>query len=58
MVAPSSYQTIHKLVRLDKLNLFVGIPMQKRLIRAFISSGMDVYTKKLRSGLKIEIFEI
>lgn len=47
----------HVITNLNGLLDFVGYAMQKRMFREFMNCGKDKYTKRLRRGIKIEIFE-
>lgn len=48
---------IHCITNLNGLLDLVCYAMQKRMYRVFLSCKEVKYTKKLRRGLKIEIFE-
>lgn len=49
---------VHTICNLVALRSYVGFAMSRTLVRSFLSSGMDVYTRKLRRGLTIQIFEL
>lgn len=48
---------VHMITNLNGLLSLVGYPMQKRMVYAFQNCKRKSYKKKLRRGLKIEIFE-
>lgn len=48
---------VHVITNLNGLLSFVGYPMQKRLYRAFEQCKSNKYSKRLRRGVRIEIFE-
>lgn len=49
--------SVHMLTNLNGLLDLVGYPMQKRMMYAFQNCKRKSYKKKLRRGLRIEIFE-
>lgn len=49
---------VHILKNVDSLIPLFGVELGLSLLNGFKSSGLDVYTRCLRRGLKIEIFEI
>lgn len=50
-------QFVHMITNLNGLLQLVGYPMQKRMVYSFQTCKRKSYKKKLRRGLKIEIFE-
>lgn len=49
---------VHVICNLNTLRSHVGFAMSRSLTRSFLTSGQDVYTRKLRRGLIVQIFEI
>lgn len=51
-------KTIHIITNCNELIPFFGVELGLSLLNGFINCGQDKYTRRLRRGLKIEIFEI
>lgn len=49
---------VHAICNLNSLRSYVGFALSRSLTRSFLTSGQDVYTRKLRRGLTVQIFEI
>lgn len=49
---------VHAICNLNMLRSYVGFALSRSLARSFLTSGQDVYTRKLRRGLTVQIFEV
>lgn len=49
---------VHVICNLNTLRSHVGYSLYRNLSLQFIRSGKDVYTRRLRRGLTVQIFEV